>query len=302
MRKHPVLLGLMVFSILFSLFVISIWALSYVASRDDNWWGSEKIAVVEIKGVILDPQPVVEKLIKFRKNENIKAIVLRIDSPGGAVGPSQEIHAEVKKVQREKKVLVSVGSAAASGGYYIACAADKILVNPGSITGSIGVIIETLNVEELLQKIGLRPGVIKSGKHKDIGSPIRPMTPEEKKLIQGVIDSVHEQFIQAVAEGRKLPVEKIRPLADGRIFSGDQARSLGLVDELGTLQDTIALAAKMAGIKGEPEVLYPEKKKISWLELLLQESIQKVWQSLQEKSLPLHFFYLPPSFYPSAEG
>jgi len=292
----------MVFSILFSLFVISIWALSYVASRDDNWWGSEKIAVVEIKGVILDPQPVVEKLIKFRKNENIKAIVLRIDSPGGAVGPSQEIHAEVKKVQREKKVLVSVGSAAASGGYYIACAADKILVNPGSITGSIGVIIETLNVEELLQKIGLRPGVIKSGKHKDIGSPIRPMTPEEKKLIQGVIDSVHEQFIQAVAEGRKLPVEKIRPLADGRIFSGDQARSLGLVDELGTLQDTIALAAKMAGMKGEPEVLYPEKKKISWLELLLQESIQKVWQSLQEKSLPLHFFYLPPSFYPSAEG
>ena len=302
MRKHPVLLGLMVFSILFSLFVISIWALSYVASRDDNWWGNEKIAVVEIKGVILDPQPVVEKLIKFRKNENIKAIVLRIDSPGGAVGPSQEIHAEVKKVQREKKVLVSVGSAAASGGYYIACAADKILVNPGSITGSIGVIIETLNVEELLQKIGLRPGVIKSGKHKDIGSPIRPMTPEEKKLIQGVIDSVHEQFIQAVAEGRKLPVEKIRPLADGRIFSGEQARSLGLVDELGTLQDTIALAAKMAGMKGEPEVIYPEKKRFSLLELLLHESIQKVWQSLREKSLPLHFFYLPPSFYPSAEG
>ena len=126
MRKHPVLLGLMVFSILLSLFVISIWALSYVASREDNWWGNEKIGVVEIKGVILDPQPVVEKLIKFRKNENIKAIVLRIDSPGGAVGPSQEIHAEVKKVAREKKVLVSVGSAAASGGYYIACAADKI--------------------------------------------------------------------------------------------------------------------------------------------------------------------------------
>lgn len=302
MRKHPVLLGLMVFSVLLSLFVISIWALSYLASREDNWWGNEKIAIVDIKGVIIDPQPVVEKLIKFRKNENIKAIVLRIDSPGGAVGPSQEIHAEVKKVQREKKVLVSVGSVAASGGYYIACAADKILANPGSITGSIGVIIETLNVEELLHKIGLRPGVIKSGKHKDLGSPIRPMTREEKKLIQGVIDSVHEQFIQAVAEGRKLPVEKIRPLADGRIFSGDQARSLGLVDELGTLQDTIALAAKMAGIKGEPEVIYPEKKRFSLLELLLHESIQKIWQSLREKSLPFQFFYLPPSFYPSAEG
>jgi len=302
MRKHPILLGLMVFSILFGLFVISIWALSYITSRDESWWGNEKIGVIEVKGVILDPQPVIEKLIKFRKNESIKAIVLRIDSPGGAVSPSQEIYAEVKKVQREKKVLVSVGSIAASGGYYIACAADKILVNPGSITGSIGVIIETLNVEELLQKIGLRPGVIKSGEHKDLGSPIRPMTPEEKKLIQGVIDNVHEQFIRAVAEGRKLPVEKVRPLADGRIFSGDQARNLGLVDELGTLQDTISLAAKMVGIKGEPEVIYPEKKKISLLELLLHESIQKVWQGLREKSLPFQFFYLPPSLYPSADG
>jgi protease-4 len=218
------------------------------------------------------------------------------------VGPSQEIHSEVKRVQREKKVLVSVGSAAASGGYYIACAADKILANPGSITGSIGVIIETLNVEELLHKIGLRPGVIKSGKHKDLGSPIRPMTPEERQLIQGVIDSVHEQFIQAVAEGRKLPVETVRSLADGRIFSGDQARGLGLVDELGTLQDTITLAAKMAGIKGDPQILYPEKKKISLLDILLQESIHKIWQSLRENSLPFHFFYLPPSFYPSGDG
>jgi protease-4 len=144
--------------------------------------------------------------------------------------------------------------------------------------------------------------VIKSGKHKDIASPTRRMTAEEKKLLQGVLDSVHEQFIRAVAEGRKIPLEKIRPLADGRIFTGDQARSLGLVDELGNLEDTIAMAAKLVGIKGEPEVIYPEKKRFSLLELLLQETIQKVWQSLREKSSPLNFFYLPPSIYPTAEG
>ena len=302
MRKHPVLLGMMVLAVLLSLFVISIWAISYIASREESWWGNEKIAVVDIKGIIIDSQPVVEKLIQFRKNEKVKAIVLRIDSPGGAVGPAQEIYAAVKKAQREKKVLVSVGSTAASGGYYIACAADKILANPGSITGSIGVIVESLNVEELLHKLGLRATVIKSGRHKDIGSPTRRMTGEEKKLLQGVLDSVHEQFIRAVAEGRKLPPEKIRPLADGRIFTGEQARSLGLVDELGTLEDAIALAAKMAGIKGEPEVIYPEKKRFSLLELLLQETLQKVWQSLREKSSPFNFFYLPSSIYPTADG
>ena len=179
--------------------------LSYFSNREESLWGGEKVAIIEIRGVILDPQPVVEKLVKLRKNEKVKAIVLRIDSPGGGVGPAQEIHAEVKKAQKEKKVLVSMGSVAASGGYYIACAADKIMANPGSITGSIGVIVESLNVEELLHKLGLRSMVVKSGKHKDIGSPLRPMTEEEKNLLQGVLDSVHDQFIRAVAEGRKLP-------------------------------------------------------------------------------------------------
>jgi protease-4 len=211
------------------------------------------------------------------------------------VAPAQEIHAEVKKAQREKKILVSMGSVAASGGYYIACAADKILANPGSITGSIGVIVESLNVEELLRKLGLQSMVVKSGKHKDIGSPLRSMTEEEKRLLQGVLDSVHDQFIQAVAEGRKLPPEKVREVADGRIFSGDQARALGLVDDLGSLEDTIALAAKMAGIRGEPEVLYPEKKRFSLLDLLLQEALHQILESLRENSPSLHFLYLWPN-------
>jgi protease-4 len=291
MRKHPLLLGMLVFGVLLSLFFISIWVLSYFFGREERLWGNEKIAVIEIKGVILDPEPVVEKLIKFRKDEKVKAIVLRIDSPGGGVGPAQEIHAEVKKVQLEKKVLVSMGSVAASGGYYIACAADKIIANPGSITGSIGVIVESLNVEDLFRKLGLRSTVIKSGRHKDIGSPLRKMTPEERKLLQGVLDSVHDQFIRAVAEGRKLPLEKVRGLADGRIFSGDQAKTLGLVDGLGNLQDTIAMAAKMAGIKGEPGVIYPEKKRFSLLDLILQEMILKIWDSAGELSPRLFFLY-----------
>ncbi len=251
----------------------------------------EKVAILEIKGVILDPQPVIERLIKLRKNPKVKAIVLRIDSPGGGVGPSQEIYAEVRKTQREKKVLVSVGSVAASGGYYVACAADKILANPGSITGSIGVIVESMNVEDLLQKIGLKSMVVKSGRLKDVGSPFRPMTEEEKNLLQGVLDSVHDQFIRAVAEGRKLPVEQVRELADGRIFSGDQARQLGLVDELGTLEDAVEEAAKLAGIQGEPEVIYPEKKKFSLLDLLLKETLQNILGEAGGDRAP-HFLYL----------
>ncbi len=293
MRKHPILLGMVIFLILLGIFIASIITLSYLSTREESLFGREKIAIIEIKGVILDSQPVIEKLIKFRKNEKIKAIVLRIDSPGGAVGPAQEIYTEIKKVQREKKVLASVGSTAASGGYYIACAAEKIVANPGSITGSIGVIAETLNVEELLRKIGLRPTVIKSGKHKDIGSPTRPMTEEERKLLQEVLDNVHEQFIRAVAEGRQMPLDKVRPLADGRIFTGDQAKNLGLVDELGNLEDTISLAAKLVGIKGEPEIIYPEKKKFSIWELLLQETIQKFFQGWKENIPPYIIFYLP---------
>jgi len=284
----------MVLGVLLGLFFISLWAFSYLYSRNESFWGEEKIAIVEIRGVILDPQPIIEKLVKFRKNEQVKAVVLRIDSPGGGVGPAQEIYGEIKKVRREKKVLASMGSVAASGGYYIACAADKIVANPGSITGSIGVIVESLNVEELMQKLGLQAMVIKSGRHKDIGSPTRKMTEEEKKLLQDVLDNVHEQFIQAVAEGRKLPVEQVRKLADGRIFSGDQAKGLGLVDELGNLEDTLAVAKTLAGIKGEPEVIYPEKKRLSLFEFLFQGTMERIITTLAEHSPQLYFLFSLP--------
>ena len=182
-----------------------------------------------------------------------------------------------------------MGSVAASGGYYIACAAHKIFANPGTITGSIGVIIEFANIEELLGKIGLKSVVIKSGQYKDILSPTRELQKNEKQLVQGVIDNIHGQFVDAVALGRNLPRTKIAEIADGRIFSGEQAKSLGLVDELGNLEDAISYAAEKAGISGEPDVIYPDKKRPSILDYLLQESVSKLHEVITREQMSPQF-------------
>jgi protease-4 len=242
----------------------------------------DKIGVVEIRGVITQSAGIIETLHQYEKDQGVKAILLRIDSPGGGVGPSQEIHREVMKIKPKKKVVVSMGSVAASGGYYIAAASDRIVANPGTITGSIGVLMEFTNIEELFKKIGIKGVVLKSGEHKDIGSPLREMSPEEKKLIQSVIDNVHQQFVEAVAEGRKLDRAKVAQIADGRILTGEQAKQLGLVDELGNLQDAIDVAAKLAGIEGKPVILYP-KKRLSLLELLVEGMTEAVLKAIIEK-------------------
>lgn len=226
-----------------------------------------KLALVRIEGPIMDSRDLVEEIREHTKDNSIKAIVLRIDSPGGAVAPSQEIYAEVKKAAAKKKVVVSMGSIAASGGYYIAAPATRIFANPGTLTGSIGVIMEIPNVEELMKKIGVKSEVVKSGKNKDIGSAFRPMQPEGRQILQDVLDNVHAQFIRAVAEGRKLKTEDVRSLADGRIFSGEQAHALGLVDELGTLDDATRAAAKMAGLGEDPDVV-SKKDKLSIFDML----------------------------------
>jgi len=237
--------------------------------------------VVDIKGVITSSRGIVEQIERLKENNDVKAIILRINSPGGGVGPSQEIYREVLRAKEKKKIIASMESVAASGGYYVACASDVIVANPGTITGSIGVVMEFSNVEDLLKKIGLRSYVIKSGKHKDIGSPLRNMTSEEKAILQGVIDSVHDQFVRAVAEGRDMEERRVRQIADGRIFSGEQAKDLGLVDRLGSLQDAIEIAAEMIGIEGKPVVIYP-KRKLSLYELLFKKSLRllmdEVWQ------------------------
>ncbi len=222
----------------------------------------DRIAVVRVEGVIMDSQATIGELKRFSENPSVKAIVIRIDSPGGGVVPSQEIYDTVKRIRSKsnKAVIASMGSVAASGGYYIAAATDRIVANPGTLTGSIGVIMETANVEGLLQKIGVEGIVIKSGKYKDVGSPLRKMTADERGLLQAVMDDVHKQFIEAVAEGRSLELQTAQALADGRIFTGRQAKEAKLVDELGDLEDAIQLAAEVVGIEGEPKVVEPRRR------------------------------------------
>ncbi len=229
----------------------------------------DRIALIRVEGVIMDAQATVGELKRFGDNPSIKAIVLRIDSPGGGVVPSQEIHDAVQRVRQKsnKAVIASMGTVAASGGYYIAAATDRIIANPGTLTGSIGVIMETANVEGLLKKIGVEGVVVKSGKFKDVGSPLRKMTDEEHALLQSVMDDVHKQFIEAVAAGRALEPTEVQALADGRIFTGRQAKDAKLVDELGDLEDAIQLAAELAGIEGEPKVVEP-RRRFSLRELL----------------------------------
>lgn len=234
--------------------------ISIVAGISRTGMTGQKVAVVNVEGIITDPFDVNMQLREYAEREDVSAVVVRIDSPGGAVGPSQEIYSEVLRLRKKKPVVASMGAIAASGGYYIAAAADKIVANPGTLTGSIGVIVEFINAEELLTKIGLKGYVVKSGKYKDVGSPFRSIDKDEEKLIQAVIDDVHGQFVEAVAKGRKKKTEEVALIADGRVLSGSQAKALGLVDEFGGLQDAIELGARLAGVDGEPKVIYPPKK------------------------------------------
>ncbi|HKN18634.1 MAG TPA: signal peptide peptidase SppA [Dissulfurispiraceae bacterium] len=260
----------------FFLFLIVLSALFTFFQRRISFGG--KVALVRVEGPIIEAKSAVDEIDGYLKDNSIKALVLRVDSPGGGVVPSQEIYDEVKRAAAQTKVVVSMGSLAASGGYYISSPANKIVANPGTITGSIGVIMEVPNVKVLMDKIGVKTEVIKSGKHKDIASPFRGMGEEERAILQSVMDDVHAQFIAAVSEGRKMPIDKVREIADGRIFSGRQAIKAGLVDELGDLDYAIKAAAKMAGIKGEPEVI-TKKEKNHLLDLLsgrIRESVSKI--------------------------
>lgn len=271
MSKRTVLIAAAVLFSIVILFALSVKiAATIIGSDDAGLTSKEGIGLIEVKGMILDSKETNRQLRYFLKKDSVKAVVLRVDSPGGIVAPSQEIYSEVKKFAAKKKIIVSMGSLAASGGYYISAPATMIYANPGTITASIGVILKLSNIESLMDKIGIKSYTLKTGKYKDSGSPVRQFSPEDRAMLQSVIDNTHQQFVRAVAEGRKLPIEDVRKIADGRILSGEQAVGHKLVDRLGTLQDAIDEAGRQAGIAGDPELLLPPKKQINYLDLLAE--------------------------------
>jgi protease IV len=253
-----------------------------------------QIAYLELDGVISDSKEFVDQLKDYGKRSSVKSVVIRVNSPGGGVAASQEIYEALKKFRAEtkKKVVVSMGSVAASGGYYVACGADKIFANPGTITGSIGVIAEWYNYGDLLRWAKMENVVIKSGTFKDAGSGTRPLTDEEKVYFQSLINSMYSQFVATVASSRKMKDEAVRKLADGRVYTGQEAKADGLVDELGTFQDAIDAAARMAGIVGEPKVLSPAKKSFSILDILLGDSRAALSLSPDRSESHIRFQYL----------
>lgn len=226
------------------------------------------VAVVEVEGLILDVEDLLHDLRSHRDNPLVRAVVIRINSPGGVVAPTQELHQALGRVREAgKPVVASLGAVAASGGYYVAVAADRIYANPGTLTGSIGVIMQMANLQQLMKKVGVEYIVVKAGEFKDIGNIGRPMAPEERRVLQALLDDVHAQFVAAVAEGRKLDRARVLRFADGRVFSGTQAKDLGMVDELGGLDDAVNAAARLAGLAVPPRVI-PPRRRFSVFDLL----------------------------------
>jgi len=255
---------------------------------------SGQIAVLELEGLILDSKSFVEQLKEYGNRSSVKIVLLHLNTPGGGVTASQEIYEAIKKFREEsnKKVVVSMSSVAASGGYYVACASDRIFANPGTITGSIGVIAEWVNYGELLRWAKMEDVVIKSGSFKDAGSPTRQLTEAERAYFQSLIDDMYGQFVAAVASSRKMDTDAVRKLADGRVFTGKEAKQNGLVDEIGTFQDAVAAAAKMAGISGEPKLLRPPEKRFSLLDTLLGESRSTMLWNTDPSESSIRFQYL----------
>jgi protease-4 len=240
------------------------------------------IAVVKLEGEIVDSAKFIEEIEDIAEREDIQAVVIRIDSPGGLVSPSQEMYRAIVRLRKDKKVVASMGTLAASGAYYVAVGAEKIVANEGTITGSIGVKINHINIEDLVTLARLKPRVLTTGPYKDMGSPLRPLKPEEERLFKKIIFQMHDQFKKVVAQERGLEKEKVDEIADGRVYTGQEALKLGLVDVLGSLQDAIDVAADLAKIEGKPEVVYPKKKGEHWIRYFVQESLSAVRVLMEE--------------------
>jgi protease-4 len=282
MRRHPFVLGCAILLFIGVIFFALIYFFALIKGDGRSLHLRATVGVVRVEGILIDSTDIVDQIEEFAGDDGIKAVVLRINSPGGGVVASQEIYQSVRELVKKKKVIASMGAVAASGGYLIATAADRILANPGTITGSISTVMQFADIQELMRKVGVRSSVVKSGKFKDIGSPVRDMTAEEKQLIQAIVDDIYDQFTRTVSENRKLPLEVILNLADGRIFSGRQALAAKLVDELGGIQDAVALAGRMAGIEGKPPVVYAAKKKTNLWRYLLESATSALSDKIQD--------------------
>src|SRR2546422_7631142 len=288
----------------FFLFVLAVFTLVYLTLHAGGERGAlggfgDKIGVVDLEGVIIDPNTVVQQLKKFGDDDSIKAIILHVNSPGGGVAASEEIYREVKRIRDEKKkrIVSSIQTVGASGAYYVSSATNKIYADKGSIVGSIGVIAQWVNYGELLHWAKLKNITMKAGEFKDTGSPTREMTPAEQQYMQSLIDNMHTQFIQAVADGRnsdgrKVKAEDIRAIANGKVWTGEQALSLKLIDQVGDFQAAVDDTAKAAGIKGEPVLVHPERERKTVLDLLFGDVSE--WLPTREKLLDQHvgFYYL----------
>jgi len=297
-RSHT-LLWILIGGGAFFLFVLAVFSLVYLtlhAGGNEAGFGGfgDRIGVVDLDGVILSPQPVVSQLKKFGDDSSIKAIILHVNSPGGGVAASEEIYREVKRVREEKKkrVVVSIESVGASGAYYVASASNKIYADQGSIVGSIGVIAQWVNYGDLLKWAKLKDVVLKTGEFKDTGNPTRDLTPAEQAYMQSLIDNMFGQFVKAVADGRSMKFDDVKSIANGKVWTGEQAHSMKLIDEVGDFEAAVKDTAKSVGISGEPTLVRPEKDRRTMLDLLTGDVSQ--WIPGREKMLEqqVGFYYL----------
>ena len=282
----------------FFAFLVAVFLLIYLSVKSDgtaDFSGfGEKIAVVDIEGVIIEPRTVVKQLKKYGDDDSVKAIILHMDTPGGGVAASQEIYTEVKRIreQKKKKIVTSIETVGASGGYYIASASDKIFANPGSVVGSIGVIAEWYNYEDLVKWAKLKPITFKTGEFKDTGSPTRDLTPHEKEYLQSLINNMYGQFMGAVSEGRKMKLDDVKALADGKVWTGEQAKELKLVDEIGDYQAAIDDTAKSVGIHGEPVIVHPERERRTLADVLFGDISELLPSKARLLETHVGFYYL----------
>lgn len=288
MKKGDIVIGVVISGTLL-LFLAIMFIFIYGALQGEQFAivGGDRVAIVEVFGTITSPYDVIRQLKKYGEDGSIPSVVLHINSPGGGVAASQEIYEEINKL-REKgvKVVASMSAVAASGAYYIACAADTIVANPGTLTGSIGVIFEWPILSELMRKLGVKLEVIKSGDMKDVGSIGRPITRREREMLQSVVDDTYNQFVEVISRERGLPIEDVIELADGRIFTGNQARDLGLVDVIGNFEDAIQIAAEMGGIEGKPKTVKERVRRVSWWELLTERMVDLAGVLEEDKNMP----------------